>query len=40
MGNRVIKFRAWDKENETMLQPHEINGDWLLSNKFDHFIPM
>ncbi len=34
--NRQIKFRAWDRFNESMLSPHDVNGNkkdlsWFFS---------
>lgn len=37
---RIIKFKAWDKENKKMLKHHEINFNWLQTGDFDYFIPM
>jgi len=37
---REIKFRAWDISNKVMLDNHEINGDWLISGKYNFFTPM
>lgn len=39
MENRILKFRAWDKFNESMLKPHDVNGSkkdlsWFFS-QFD-----
>ena len=42
MENRIVKFRAWDKFNESMLKPHDVNGSkkdlsWFFS-QFDEAV--